>query len=177
VEPGDDYAALRQALGRRYRRLQREDGVLPDVLLVDGGKGQLGQAGAVLEELQLGGVTVLAVAKGPSRKAGLETLFVAPEGQQLAPPPDSAALHTIQQIRDEAHRFAIAGHRSRRAKSRTKSALEEIPGIGNKRRQQLLREFGGLQGVARAGVEDLARIKGISRTLAEQIYQSFRGAA
>lgn len=173
IPPGDDYAGLRQALQRRYTRLRKEEARLPDVLLIDGGKGQLTQAMAVLTELQIREITTIAVAKGPSRKPGMEMLFFADRETPLSLPADSAGLHLIQQIRDEAHRFAIAGHRSRRAHARNTSTLERIPGVGAKRRRQLLNEFGGLQGIQRAGVEDLARIKGISPSLARTIYQAF----
>ncbi len=176
VTPGDDYAAMRQALSRRYTRLRREDGKLPDVLFVDGGAGQLAQALEVLRELQVAGVVLGAISKGPTRKAGLETLHL-PGSAPMALPPDNPALHLIQQIRDEAHRFAITGHRARRNATRRKSHLEHIPGIGARRRQRLLTEFGGLQGVARAGIEDLCRVKGISRNLARAIYDSFRDDA
>nr|VFJ70449.1 MAG: Excinuclease ABC subunit C [Candidatus Kentron sp. FW] len=173
IEPGDDYAGLRQALRRRYTRLRKEEAELPDLLLVDGGKGQLTQAISVLTELQIDGLTIIAVAKGPSRKPGLETLFSPDQETPLNLPADSAALHLIQQVRDEAHRFAIAGHRSRRSRARSTSTLEQIPGIGAKRRRQLLNELGGLQGIKRAGIEDLARVRGISRKIAECIYRTF----
>jgi excinuclease ABC subunit C len=176
IVPGDDYAAMRQAVTRRYTRLKRGEARLPDVLFIDGGRGQVAQAEAVLRELQVNGVVVLGVAKGPERRPGMETLLLAggdPEGFRL--PPDSPALQLIQQIRDEAHRFAITGHRGRRAKARTRSTLEDIPGIGPARRRSLLRQFGGLQGVARAAVEDLASVPGISRELAQRIYDTFHG--
>ncbi len=173
ITGGDDYAAMRQALERRYRRLKTGEGKLPEVLLIDGGRGQLRQAADVLEELQITGVTLVGVAKGETRKPGLESLFLLGRQQPLILPADAPALHLIQQIRDEAHRFAITGHRLRRGKKRARSSLEDIPGLGPKRRQQLLRQFGGLQGIARAGVEDLARVKGISRTLAQKIYDRF----
>jgi excinuclease ABC subunit C len=175
IAPGDDYAALRQALTRRYTRLREEEGRLPDVLFIDGGKGQLAQAREVLEELQVVGVTAVGVAKGPERKPGLETLFLSGENRPFILPADSAALHLVQQIRDEAHRFAITGHRQRRAKARATSALERIPGIGPKRRQALLRQFGGLKQLARAGVEDIAGVEGISAELAQRIYDAFHG--
>ncbi len=175
ITPGDDYAALRQALTRRYTRLREEEGRLPDVLFIDGGKGQLAQAREVLEELQVVGVTAVGVAKGPERKPGLETLFLSGENRPFILPADSAALHLVQQIRDEAHRFAITGHRQRRAKARATSALERIPGIGPKRRQALLRQFGGLKQLARAGVEDIAGVEGISAELAQRIYDAFHG--
>jgi excinuclease ABC subunit C len=175
IAPGDDYAALRQALTRRYTRLREEEDRLPDVLLIDGGKGQLAQARAVLEELQVAGVAVVGVAKGPERKPGLETLFLSGENHPLILPASSAALHLVQQIRDEAHRFAITGHRQRRARVRATSTLERIPGIGPKRRQALLRQFGGLKQLARAGVEDLASVDGINAELAQRIYDAFHG--
>jgi excinuclease ABC subunit C len=148
---------------------------LPDLLLIDGGRGQVAAACRVLEELQIPEVRVLGVAKGPGRKPGLETLHPAEGGRPLALAADTPALHLIQQIRDEAHRFAITGHRQRRARSRNRSPLENIPGIGAKRRQLLLQQMGGLREVARAGVEDLVRVKGINHTLAQQIYDAFHG--
>ena len=174
IEPGDDYAAMRQALMRRYTRLQREDARIPDLVLVDGGRGQLKQAMDVMQELQLTGVKLGAVAKGPSRKPGYESLFVPGAVQPMRITGDAPGLHLIQQIRDEAHRFAITGHRGRRARTRRTSTLEGIAGIGAKRRQRLLLEFGGLHAVSRAGVEDLARVQGISTSLAQSIYDAFR---
>jgi len=173
ITAGDDYAAMHQALMRRYRRLKEGEGKLPDILFIDGGKGQLTQAEAVLEELQIRGVLLLGVAKGPGRKPGLETLHLSSTGTEIILPPDSAALHLIQQVRDEAHRFAITGHRQRRQKKRNTSVLEAIPGLGPKRRQLVLKQFGGLQEVARAGIDDLRRINGISKKLAQQIYDAF----
>jgi excinuclease ABC subunit C len=175
VPAGDDYAAMEQAVTRRYTRLIRGEGRLPDLLLIDGGKGQVAAASRVLDELQVPEVQVVGVAKGEGRKPGLEKLFVAGSGKTLDLPADSPAQHLIQQVRDEAHRFAISGHRQQRARSRTTSPLERIPGIGAKRRQQLLRQFGGLREVARAGVEDLSRVKGINRKLAQLIYDAFHG--
>ena len=172
--PGDDYAAMRQAIRRRYTRIQREEGKLPDLLMVDGGKGQLRAAQALLVELQLQDLPILAVAKGSSRKPGLESILLAARSHPLRLPDPSPALHLIQQIRDEAHRFAITGHRSRRSRTRSTSVLEQVPGIGAKRRQRLLSEFGGLQALSRAGIEDLSRVSGISRTLAQAIYDTFR---
>ena len=176
IEPGDDYAAIAQALLRRYTRIKEGEGVLPDLLLIDGGKGQVAAAARVLEELQLNELPLLGIAKGPERRPGWEVLH-RPDGSELQLAADAPALHLIQQIRDEAHRFAITAHRQRRARSRTESPLEAIPGIGPKRRQQLLRQFGGLREVARAGVEDLLKVKGISRELAQQIYDAFHGEA
>lgn len=175
ITPGDDYAALHQALSRRYTRLKQEDSRLPDILFIDGGKGQTTQATAVLEELQITGVLVIGIAKGPERRPGLETLYLSPENRPVILPADSAALHLVQQIRDEAHRFAITGHRQRRAKTRKISALETIPGIGPKRRQALLKQFGGLKQLARAGVEDIIRVDNISAELAQRIYDAFHG--
>jgi len=173
ITPGDDYAAMEQALTRRYTRIKKGEGKLPDILFIDGGKGQVSEAMKVMEELQIEDVTVVGVAKGPERKPGLETLVLGDSGKLIDLPHDSAALHLIQQIRDEAHRFAITGHRQRRAKARNSSSLEEIEGLGPKRRQQLLKQFGGLQGIKRAGVEDLTAINGISKALAQRIYDHF----
>ncbi len=173
ITPGDDYAALEQALGRRYIRIKKGEGKLPDVLIIDGGKGQISRAERVLEELQITGITILGIAKGPERKPGQETLFLSGRDQPLILQGNSAALHLIQQLDGEAHRFAISGHRQRRGKARSTSVLEGISGLGPKRRRQLLQQFGGLQEVARAGVEDLTRIHGISRALAQRIYDSF----
>ncbi|MDQ2696341.1 MAG: excinuclease ABC subunit UvrC [Pseudomonadota bacterium] len=172
VAPGDDYGALRQALARRYTRLREGEGLLPDVLFIDGGKGQVAQARAVLEELQVIGVAIVGVAKGPERRPGMETLHLAGEERPRMLAADAIALHLIQQLRDEAHRFAITGHRQRRAKARKTSVLESIPGVGPKRRQLLLKQFGGLQQLSRAGVEDLVRVAGISRELAQRIYDA-----
>jgi excinuclease ABC subunit C len=172
VQAGDDYAALEQALSRRYRRVQEGKGRLPDVLLIDGGKGQLGRAEAVLEELQVAGLRLVAIAKGRERKPGLERLFVWGVPRAIKLPAHSPAFHLIQQVRDEAHRFAITAHRQRRGKVRTRSVLEEVPGIGHKRRQALLKKLGGLREVVRAGVEDLAKVPGISPALAQRIYDA-----
>jgi excinuclease ABC subunit C len=176
IEPGDDYGAMTQALTRRYRRVKEGEGKLPDLLLIDGGKGQLSAAEAVLQELQLEDVKLVAVAKGRERKPGKEQLFLSGSRRPTILPGDSAGLHLIQQVRDEAHRFAIAGHRLRRGRARTTSTIERIPGIGGKRRQALLKNFGGLREVARAGVEDLTRVPGISQELAQKIYDAFHGA-
>lgn len=177
ITAGDDYAAMHQAVMRRYQKIQAGEGRLPDILFIDGGKGQVTQAKEVFDELQIADVMIIGVAKGPTRKAGLETLQISAclsdRDQTFILPADSAALHLIQQIRDEAHRFAITGHRQRRNKARTRSVLEDIDGLGPKRRQQLLRQFGGLQEVARAGVDDLASVPGISRLLAQKIYDAF----
>ncbi|MDH5357754.1 MAG: excinuclease ABC subunit UvrC [Gammaproteobacteria bacterium] len=174
ITPGDDYAAMNQALTRRFTRLQKGEGKRPDLLLIDGGKGQLTEAKAVMADLQLD-IDILGIAKGPERKPGEETLFLVGREGEVDLPADSPALHLLQQVRDEAHRFAITGHRQRRAKARNTSPLEGISGMGPKRRQKLLQQFGGLQEVKRAGVEDLARVDGISEALAQKIYDIFHG--
>ncbi len=171
VTPGDDYAALRDALGRRYRRVAGGEGARPDLLLVDGGRGQVGIAVAVMAELGLNDLPLIGIAKGEERKPGHETLVFPEQGKSLQLPMDSASSHLIQSIRDEAHRFAIAGHRARRARARTASSLEQIDNIGPKRRRRLLARFGGLQGVLAASVDDLAAVEGIGQRLAEQIYR------
>jgi excinuclease ABC subunit C len=171
IEPGDDYAAMRQVLTRRYRRIVAGEGKVPDLVLIDGGKGQLGVAVEVMSEVGLSEVCVVGVAKGEERKAGMEQLLIPGREAPLRLPPDHPGLHLIQQIRDEAHRFAIQGHRARRARTRSTSTLETIDGIGAKRRQRLLSRFGGLRGLLAASVEDLAQVEGISRTLAEKIYR------
>jgi excinuclease ABC subunit C len=173
VTPGDDYGAMRQAIERRYARVRAEEGRLPDVLLIDGGPGQVHEATRVLEELQIDGVAIVGVAKGPARKPGLESLFLPGQKLPLILRPDSAALHLIQQVRDEAHRFAITAHRKRRAGRRNASVLESIPGIGPTRRRNLLTQFGGLRGLERAGMEDLMNVPGISEQLARKIYDAF----
>ena len=171
VEPGDDYGAMRQVLDRRYRKIVEGEGKLPDLILIDGGKGQVSSAFQVLGELGLSDLPMIGVAKGEERKAGLEQLIFPGRLDALKLQTDHPGLHLIQQIRDEAHRFAISGHRNRRAKVRSRSSLEEISGIGSKRRQRLLSRFGGLKGVASASIDELAQVDGISRELAERIYQ------
>lgn len=177
VAAGDDYAAMHQALSRRYRRLQKEEAVLPDILLIDGGKGQVSQALSVLEELKVSGIEVLGVAKGTTRKAGFETLVLGEGGGEVQLAGDHPALHLIQQIRDEAHRFAITGHRQRRDKTRRQSQLEEIPGVGAKRRRELLRHFGSAAGVKNASTQELQKIPGISANMARTIYDHLHGVA
>jgi excinuclease ABC subunit C len=174
IQPGDDYAAMHQALERRFRRAVEESGVLPDVLLIDGGAGQVAQARDVLRELGIGSVALVGVAKGEGRRAGHETLLL-PDGGEVRPGPESPGLQFIQQVRDEAHRFAITGHRGRRQKARNTSRLEDIPGIGPRRRANLLRHFGGLGGLKSAGAEEIARVEGINAALAERIYASLHG--
>ena len=173
ITGGDDYAAMDQALKRRYQKIKAGDETEPDILFIDGGKGQLNAAHAVLQELAVNGILLVGIAKGPDRKPGMEQLFMVDKPQPLIIAENSPALHLIQQIRDEAHRFAITGHRNRRAKSRKNSTLQEIEGVGPKRRQNLLKAFGGLQQLQRAGVEDIARVDGISRQLAQKIYDNF----
>ena len=170
IEPGDDYAAMREALSRRYRRLVAGEGKLPDLVLVDGGKGQLGVAREVFTELGLSDVPLIGVAKGAERKPGLEQLIVPGRANPLQLASEHPALHLIQQIRDEAHRFAVQGHRARRGKARTTSSLESIAGIGARRRQRLLAYFGGIKGLLSAGVDELAQVEGISCALAARIY-------
>jgi excinuclease ABC subunit C len=172
LAPGDDYGAMRQALSRRYARIKKGEAPLPDLLLIDGGPGQLAEAIGVLKELEIEGVCIAGVAKGADRRPGQERLFLAGEEQPRILAGDSPALHLIQRIRDEAHRFAITGHRQRRAKARTHSVLETVPGLGPRKRRELLRQFGGLQGVTRAGVDDLAKVHGIGRKLAQSIYDT-----
>lgn len=173
ITPGDDYAAMEQALTRRYTRLQNGEGKLPDILLIDGGKGQLGKAIEVLGELGVQGVQLIGVAKGTTRKAGFETLFDGETGDEIVLQGDSPALHLIQHIRDESHRFAITGHKQRRDKKRKTSTLEDIPGIGATRRRELLRHFGGLHEIKNASISDLTRVSGISQKLAEEIHAFF----
>lgn len=171
IEPGDDYAAMYQALTRRYKRVHSGEVPAPDVLLIDGGRGQLAQAARVLAELDVRGITLIGVAKGPDRRAGQEQLFLLGRDSPIILAQDSGALHLIQRLRDEAHRFAIAGHRRKRAKRHSESILETIPGLGPVKRRELLKQFGGLQGVLRGGVEDFLRIRGLGRHLAELIYE------
>jgi excinuclease ABC subunit C len=173
---GDDYAAMKEALTRHYTRLKLEGGTLPDILFVDGGKGQLSCARAVLEELQVAGLSIVAIAKGEQRKPGLETLYVARNGTALMVKPNALALTVIQRIRDEAHRFAITAHRKKRAQKRVRSVLEDIKGIGKARRNAILKYFGGLQEVLKANREELAKVPGVNQALAQRIYESLHGS-
>ena len=173
VTGGDDYAAMRQALERRFRRAL-EEGVLPDLLLIDGGAGQLAQAQDVVASLGISGVAMVGIAKGEERRAGHEAL-VFPDGRELRPGAESPGLQLIQQVRDEAHRFAITGHRGRRQKTRETSRLEDIAGIGPRRRASLLKHFGGLTGLRNAGIEEIMRVEGVSAALAQRIYASLHG--
>lgn len=175
VAAGDDYAAMQQALTRRLKRVKSGEAIAPDILFVDGGKGQLNMARDVFKELDISNIILLGVAKGTTRKAGLESLFLETADNPLDLDPASPALHLIQHIRDESHRFAIAGHRAQRDKARRTSTLQDIPGIGPKRRRELLRFFGGLQGVQKASRDELARVPGINASLAESIYRALNG--
>ena len=170
ITGGDDYAAMEQAIRRRYTRLMKGEGKLPDILLIDGGKGQIGVAKSVLADLGVVGVVVLGVAKGTTRKPGMETLILADQDNKVIARPQQAALHLIQQIRDEAHRFAITGHKQRRDKKRRTSALEGIPGVGPTRRRDLLKHFGGIIEVKKASVADLMKVENINKKVAEAIY-------
>ena len=171
IQPGDDYAAMNQALTRRYKRVRDGELAAPDLLLIDGGKGQLSEAEQVLRELGVGGIALIGVAKGPDRRPGQEQLFLVGRDTPAVLPPDSHGLHLIQRVRDEAHRFAIAGHRRKRAKRHSQSILETIPGLGPVKRRELLKQFGGLQGILRAGIDDFAQVRGLGRELAEVIYE------
>ncbi|MDU7480416.1 MAG: excinuclease ABC subunit UvrC [Hafnia alvei] len=177
ITPGDDYAAMNQVLRRRYGKALEEDKI-PDVIFIDGGKGQLGQAKNVFAELDVpwdkNRPLLLGIAKGSDRKAGLETLFLQPEGEGFSLPPDSPALHLIQHIRDDSHNHAITGHRKKRAKVRNTSSLETIEGVGPKRRQTLLKYMGGLQPLMNASVEEIAKVPGISQALAEKIHNALK---
>ncbi|AEF99697.1 excinuclease ABC subunit UvrC [Methylomonas methanica] len=173
VTGGDDYAAIHQAVFRRFRRQKQGEHPAPDILLIDGGKGQVSAAQKALAELEINNVMIVGVSKGPDRKAGMEKIILPNQDQPLDVSPGASALLLIQHIRDEAHRFAITGHRQRRGKAKQQSALEDIAGLGPKRRQVLLKQFGGLQGVSSAGVDALASIEGISRQLAQRIYDTF----
>lgn len=170
ITPGDDYAAMRQVIGRRYEKVAAGEGTRPDLVLIDGGRSQLGAAVEVLRDLGLADLPAIGVAKGESRKPGLEELVLSEDGATLRLAADAPALHLIQEIRDEAHRFAITGHRARRARTRQTSRLEEVPGIGPARRRQLLARFGGMHGVLAANVEDLCRVPGIDLKLAQRIF-------
>jgi excinuclease ABC subunit C len=172
ITAGDDYAAMRQALTRRYERVSAENGKIPDLVLIDGGRGQVGAGRQALAELGLHDVAIVGVAKGPERKPGLEELIVETDAHPVQLPPTHPGLHLIQQIRDEAHRFAIVGHRARRSRARTTSTLTQIPGVGAQRRQRLLAHFGGLREVQAAAVDEIAQVAGISRPLAERIYKA-----
>ena len=172
ITGGDDYAAMEQAIRRRYTRLMKGEGKLPDILLIDGGKGQIGVAKSVLSDLGVVGVMIIGVAKGTTRKPGMETLILADQNNKVVARPQQAALHLIQQIRDEAHRFAITGHKARRDKKRRTSPLEGIPGVGPTRRRDLLKHFGGMVEVKKASVADLMKVANINKKVAEAIYNA-----
>lgn len=172
ITPGDDYAAMRQVLSRRYSRLKKEEASLPDLVIVDGGKAQLKQAIEVMEELQLTEIELLGIAKGVSRKPGLEKLLLAGKERAIIAPHDSIGLHLIQFIRDESHRFAITGHRKKRAAGLTESPLDCVPGVGAKRKREILRYFGGLREVQKASIQELMKVSGVSEALAKKIYDA-----
>jgi excinuclease ABC subunit C len=171
ITPGDDYAAMRDVLTRRYKKVAAGEGKMPDLVFIDGGKGQLGIAVEVMREVGLPDILLVGIAKGEERKPGLEQMFFPDRETPVSLKKDNPGLHLLQQIRDEAHRFAITGHRARRGKARMHSSLEDIGGIGAKRRQKLLTQFGGLEGVKNASIDELAQVEGISQMLAEKIYQ------
>lgn len=172
ITGGDDYAAMEQAIRRRYTRLMKGEGKLPDILLIDGGKGQIGVAKSVLADLGVVGVMIIGVAKGTTRKPGMETLILADQNNKVVARPQQAALHLIQHVRDEAHRFAITGHKARRDKKRRTSPLEGIPGVGPTRRRDLLKHFGGVVEVKKASVADLMKVDNINKKVAEAIYNA-----
>ncbi|MGZ4953718.1 MAG: excinuclease ABC subunit UvrC [Methylobacter sp.] len=173
ITGGDDYAAIHQAVFRRFKRLKQGEHAAPDILLIDGGKGQVHEAQKALAELDINNVMIVGVSKGPDRKPGMEKLILVDQEQPIDISPGASGLLLIQHIRDEAHRFAITGHRQRRGKAKKQSAMEAIPGLGPKRRQVLLKQFGGLQGISQAGVDALCSVDGISRQLAQRIYELF----
>jgi excinuclease ABC subunit C len=176
ITRGDDYEAMAQVIDRHYVHIKKDEGKLPDLILLDGGKGQVSKIKVLLRELQLDeSVTLLGIAKGPERKAGLETLILSDGKKEVRLQPDSIMLHLLQEIRDEAHRFAITGNRRKRKKKIQKSPLETIEGVGQKRRQQLILYFGGMQGIMKAGPEELSRVPGISQQLALKIYDRLHG--
>jgi len=170
ITPGDDYAAMRDVLTRRYKKVAAGEGIRPDLIFIDGGKGQLGVAVEVMSEVGLSDILLVGIAKGEERRPGLETMIFSDTGEMLNLEKDNKGLHLLQQIRDEAHRFAITGHRAKRAKARMHSSLEDIEGIGAKRRKALLTRFGGLEGVKSASIDEIAQVEGISQSLAEKIY-------
>jgi len=172
IKKGDDYAAMSQVVRRRYTRVVKENTTLPDLIIIDGGKGQVNAAKKELDELQLSNIPVLGVAKGPSRKPGAEHLILSGNRSEIYCDSTSPALHLIQHIRDEAHRFAVITHRQKRKKKRIRSFLEDIEGIGTKRKQMLIKHFGGLQGISKAGINDLSNVNGINKNLAKKIYET-----
>ncbi len=175
ITPGDDYAAMEQAIKRRYTKVKQGQGSLPDLLVIDGGQGQLGRVMRTMAELQLQDLVVLGIAKGDTRKAGFERIFNAWSGAEITLPADSSVLHLIQHIRDESHRFAISGHRQQRARKCTQSKLQQIEGIGPQRRRALLQYFGSVAAVSKASIDELTKVKGFSRSLAQHVYATMRG--
>ncbi len=171
ITPGDDFAAMEQALRRRYRRLKQGEAPFPDVLVIDGGLGQVRRAAGVLAELQVEDVRLLGIAKGASRKPGLERILT-DEGEEIVLPPNGGAFHLLQHVRDEAHRFAITGHRGRRRKRQRRSELDGIPGVGPKRKRELLAHFGSVAGIKGASAEEIAKAPGVSRKLAETVFEA-----
>ena len=176
ITGGDDYAAMEQVLRRRFSRLQKGEGTLPDMLVIDGGKGQLNKAGQVMQDLGIVGVELLGVAKGTTRKSGWERFFLGDDAQEIVLDASSPGFHLLQHIRDEAHRFAITGHKARRGRKFVESPLQEIPGIGDKRRKRLVDYFGGYKGIEAASASDLSKVDGISKDLAQTIYDYFHGS-
>ena len=172
ITPGDDYAAMRDVLTRRYKKVAAGDGIRPDLVFIDGGKGQLGVAIEVMQEVGLEDILLIGIAKGEDRKPGLETMIFGDTGEMVNLPTDNIGLHLLQQIRDEAHRFAITGHRAKRAKARITSSLEDIAGVGTKRRKALLTRFGGLDGIKSASMDEIAEVDGVSKSLAQTIYDA-----
>ncbi len=173
ITPGDDYAAMRDVLTRRYKKVAAGEGKRPDLVFIDGGKGQLGVAIEVMQEVGLDDILLIGIAKGEDRKPGLETMIFSDTGEMVNLPTDNIGLHLLQQIRDEAHRFAITGHRAKRAKARITSSLEDIAGVGAKRRKALLTRFGGLDAIKNASMDEIAQVEGIGKDLAEKIYGEF----
>jgi excinuclease ABC subunit C len=171
ITAGDDYAAMRQVIYRRFAKVIETNAKLPDILFIDGGKGQVSQATKMLAELQIANVDIVGIVKGEGRKAAFDNLII--DNRRIVLPAHSGALHLAQHIRDEAHRFAITGHRQKRQKARTTSALEQITGLGPKRRQCLLKQFGGIRAVSRASVDEMEKVSGISRKLAQKVYDMF----
>ena len=172
ITPGDDYAAMRDVLTRRYKKVAAGEGIRPDLVFIDGGKGQLGVAIEVMQEVGLDDILLIGIAKGEDRKPGLETMIFSDTGEMVNLPTDNIGLHLLQQIRDEAHRFAITGHRAKRAKARITSSLEDIAGVGAKRRKALLTRFGGLDGIKSASMDEIAEVAGVSKSLAQTIYDT-----
>jgi excinuclease ABC subunit C len=173
ITPGDDYAAMREVLTRRYKKIATGEGIKPDLIFIDGGKGQLNIAIEVIQELGLNDILLVGIAKGEGRKPGLEQLFVESKDQPIIVKKDNVGFHLIQQIRDEAHRFAISGHRAKRAKKRITSSLEDIEGIGAQKRKNLLVYFGGIERIKNASIEEIIMVDGIDKKLAEKIYDYF----